>query len=270
MKLVQSVKALPQAVKKKGRALLVTYYDRQLQRGQLKVLLLLGHMRSGSSLLVHILNSNPEVIGYGETHLAYQHEGDFAARAYHIYRSFKRLKVAETYVMDKVLGPWYLPVPELLTEDPVRGVFLVREPQASLPSILKLKMDNFNTEASVLAYYVERLQALERYARLIDDPSRAFFLTHEQLIHDTDATLDALRHFLELRAPLSEQYETTWATGKYRIGDPSETIKTGRIVRKEKKPAVEISADVLEEAQAAYARCLAVMPTLCSHAALPT
>ena len=29
-----------------------------------KILFILSHMRSGSSLLTHILNSNPEIIGY--------------------------------------------------------------------------------------------------------------------------------------------------------------------------------------------------------------
>ncbi|MDY7013544.1 MAG: sulfotransferase family protein, partial [Cyanobacteriota bacterium] len=42
-----------------------------------RVLFILSHMRSGSSLLTHILNSNPEIIGYGETHLQYSSEADF-------------------------------------------------------------------------------------------------------------------------------------------------------------------------------------------------
>ena len=36
-----------------------------------ELLFVLGHMRSKSSLLVHLLNSNPEVLGYGETHIGY-------------------------------------------------------------------------------------------------------------------------------------------------------------------------------------------------------
>jgi len=47
-------------------------------RGQpYRILLILSHMRSGSSLLTHLLNSNPEIIGYGETHIQYASEQDF-------------------------------------------------------------------------------------------------------------------------------------------------------------------------------------------------
>ena len=42
-------------------------------------ILLLGHMRCGSSLLSNILATNPEITGYGETHLDYQTPGDRCA-----------------------------------------------------------------------------------------------------------------------------------------------------------------------------------------------
>jgi LPS sulfotransferase NodH len=33
---------------------------------------ILSHMRSGSTLLAHLLASHPEIIGYGETHIRYR------------------------------------------------------------------------------------------------------------------------------------------------------------------------------------------------------
>ncbi|MGV2388843.1 MAG UNVERIFIED_CONTAM: sulfotransferase [Microcystis novacekii LVE1205-3] len=49
-------------------------------------------MRSGSSLLTHILNSNPEIIGFGETHLVYESEQDFKALMFQLYWTFERFK----------------------------------------------------------------------------------------------------------------------------------------------------------------------------------
>ena len=41
-----------------------------------RILFILGHMRAASSLLSHILTSNSEIIGYGETHTQYYREQD--------------------------------------------------------------------------------------------------------------------------------------------------------------------------------------------------
>src|SRR5262245_57001546 len=40
-------------------------------------ILILGHMRSGSTLLLHILLTNPEVIGCGERNAVYRSPEDF-------------------------------------------------------------------------------------------------------------------------------------------------------------------------------------------------
>ncbi len=46
-------------------------------RPSFKYLFVFAHMRSGSTLLVHLLNSSPEIIGYGETKTVYTDEDSF-------------------------------------------------------------------------------------------------------------------------------------------------------------------------------------------------
>ena len=43
-----------------------------LNRHKYRYIFILGHMRSGSSLLAHILADNAEVAGAGESHITYQ------------------------------------------------------------------------------------------------------------------------------------------------------------------------------------------------------
>jgi hypothetical protein len=65
------------------RSFLRTIRDKYLKKSILnhlssaEKLLLLGHMRCGSSLLTHILVDNPEIAGYGETHTRYNTSNDF-------------------------------------------------------------------------------------------------------------------------------------------------------------------------------------------------
>ena len=56
-----------------------------------RILFVLSHMRSGSSLLTHILNTNNEIIGYGETHIKYSSELDFKALLSKVYLRFKKV-----------------------------------------------------------------------------------------------------------------------------------------------------------------------------------
>lgn len=194
-------------------------------------------MHFGSTLLLHILNTNPEIIGYGKRHRKYRALEDLAELTFDLHCSFNRLVATERYVMDKVLNDYVLNR-ELLKEDYMRVVFLVRKPQEALSSILGLDLGADRKEERALERYVKPLQVVEEYARMMDDSSRAFFLTYEHLLYDTGRTLEGLQQFLELQQPLSKEYKTMWSTGKKGIGDPTEKIETGRIVRKIKGPGL--------------------------------
>jgi len=242
---------------------LFDHYQRRFERGDLGVLFLAGHMRSGSSLLVHILNSNPEILGYGETHRAYATPRNVAELAYDLHRAFRRLRLPETYLMDKVLHP-YLTSEAVLRSPAARFVFLVRAPAESLLSIRDIDASGVSTERDALDYYTGRLRTLIRRAATVAAPQRCFFLTYEQLLHRTPEVLDALRDTLALDHPLSERYDTIWATGRPTLGDSSEVIEAGRIVRKKKPPKRSFPAPLVREARPVYERCVETLARRCT------
>jgi hypothetical protein len=261
---------IPDLIKAPVRNALVRYYERRYARGELEVLFLVGHMRSGSTLLLHILNSNPAVSGYGETHREYRSRRDFAWLTLDVCRAFRRLRPRGRYVMDKVLYRNYILNPDLLKERQVKLVFLVRKPEESIPSILRFRPRDIHTEEQALRYFVRQLQMVEDYARAKGDPAGSFFLTYDELVHDAAPVLAGLGAFLGLETPLSQEYRTMWATGERGprgLGDDSPEIKLGRIVTKRARRPVDLAPATLTAARAAYQRCLSVLPELCHGAA---
>lgn len=246
-------------------------HRRRLERDRLKALFVVGHMRSGSTLLVHILNTSPEILGYGETHRRYADTGDLARLAVNVGRSFRRFRVSERYVLDKILYD-YIKRLELLRSDRVRTVFLVRNPGQALPSIIRFRPRLGEGETAALDYYRRQLRVVRKYARAIDDPDRAFFVTYRQLIDRTRPVLEGLRRFLELEDPLRERYETIWSTGKRGergIGDDSDEIRAGRIVRARKQHSVTVSKEALRLGQSAFADCVSELRARCAHVGFP-
>lgn len=130
-----------------------------------RFLFVVGHMRSGSSLLMHVLNSHPSILGYGETHRRYHGVADLV----HLEREvFEKLHVdhggtpSYRYVADKILHD-YIWDADVLTLTSLKMLVSVRSPERSLRSILDLGLAGIQTEAQVLAYYVELLDRIERW-----------------------------------------------------------------------------------------------------------
>lgn len=211
------------------------------RRSPHKILLILGHMRSGSSLLTHLLVNNPEIAGYGESQLFYASAADFKALSLKVYWSVRGLRMDHTYILDKILHSPRLEDIKILQSDFIRVVFLLRQPTATIASLLKLK-PHWNEEQA-MEYYTSRLEALEMYAQTINDPRRSFFLTYSNIINQSEDTLRAIQNFLGLRMPLSEHYQLTRKTGMKGIGDSSENIKAGKILRHLQSPDFLLSEE---------------------------
>lgn len=171
-----------------------------------------------------------------------------------VYSRFLRFNGEEKYVIDKVLGS-YIDNESMLKSDKVKIVFLLRAPEASLPSMLNVGVDLVSTEEGALRYYQERLDVMMRYADSLSDTSKSFFLTYEDLIDRSTYALSELTDFLELEEKLSTEYETMWATGRRVYGDQSPNIKRGTIVRKKKTPTSQVTEKVLKEARSSYEQC---------------
>lgn len=225
-------------------------YEVQFRSTPYRILFILSHMRSGSSLLTHILNSNPEIIGYGETHLNYHSEGDLKQLLLKVYSRLNSLEMNHRYAMDKVLHNHKFADDSFLTSSQVYNVFLLRNPQRVLPSILSIKPDWSQEKA--FNYYSERLEQLQYYAQKINDPEHCLLITYEQLLENSTEIFEKLQTFLGTTYPFTEEYQVLKTTGMKGIGDSSENIKVGKIVKKQRQLDIDFDAYLLAKAEEKY------------------
>lgn len=245
-------------------------YAIALRRSPYQVLFILSHMRSGSSLLTHLLVTNPDIIGYGETHLNYATESDFKQLLHRVYWTVRGLRMNHTYVLDKLLHDSKLQDP-LLQSSHIRAIFLVREPASTLASLLKLK--EHWSEAKAVLYYVDRLATLERYAQIINDSQtsntpRSLFFTYQNLLNDTQGVFQILQEFLDVPSSFSETYDLMPLTGFKGVGDSSSNIKAGRILRDREKPTITVSETALKQSWLAFEKCCATLSQY-GHQSIP-
>jgi hypothetical protein len=240
-------------------------------RKKFEYIFILSHMRSGSSLLTHLLADNPEICGYGETGIRYSSHRDFdllIGKVMYNLRQFPRFR-KERYVMDKLLHDQLLEPDNvhLLSNERCRVIFLIREPQGALASLVNLeKLNSLRLgEKGSFDYYVARLATIERYAEEITRFCPCLVVTYDQILHQTTETLDSLRQFLELSQPLRESYHRLPTTGRLGVGDGSSNIRSGYILRGERSSGnTPISPSLLNDAQDAFERCRTRLTELCT------
>ena len=224
----------------------------------LHYIFLLGHMRSGSTLLNHILMSSPEILGCGERNAYYANDDDLMLFGFRTHLNRRRFPGSYRYVVDQINHNKFLRDLALLNDPRVRTIFLIREPAPTIASMANLFGRFYGTgRDEVLTSYLDRLEGLSRSARSLKARANAALVTYDDLIHDTSATLEGLRTFLGLRTPLSESYERFDFTG--RRGDPGPKIQLGRVSRDPPVYPVDLSSGELSILAAAHARCLATV-----------
>lgn len=220
------------------------------------VVLVLGHMRSGSSLLLHLLMTRPEVLAAGERNTAYRSaaELDLLARDCFLVnrKPFGRVR----YVADQLNHDRFLPEPQLILHHHVWPILLARRPGPAIGSMVRTFAGFGHDAAAHAAYYTARVETLTEYAALLRRAGRApRLLTYEALTADPVRALEPLRRDLGLPGPFEAQYATHRFTGVR--GDPSETLRSGA-VRPDRGRAEPVPAELLAAAEAAWARLQAV------------
>jgi len=223
---------------------------------QPSVLLLLGHMRSGSTLLLHLLLTHPAVAALGERNAVYASRGDLARLALATRASARAPLRRLRYVADQVNHNRFTPNSWLLGDPRVRVLFMLRKPEASLVSLLELSRIHYEGSWSALGavnYYVERLGFLTKLAASLPSAKCAALVTYETLTDSPQQTLEALRIYLELQHGFSQTYSTQPFTGSR--GDPGPNIRVGRILRRQSTPSVDLERCDLQRATEAYVGC---------------
>jgi Sulfotransferase family len=220
-----------------------------------RIVFIMGHMRSGSTLLMHILVSNPEIIGCGERNVPYRSTDDLDKLEIAARRSQSSLFGRVAHVVDQINHDEVTPVPDLFNSERVRCIFLVREPEEAIQSLLRLTQpssDPWSVERAI-DYYVGRLESLTAFRERTG--GRAIALTYSELVDDVPETLKRLTSFLSLSEPLRPEYSIQRFTG--RRGDTSDRIRSGRIVRGTFQGTFPISECQRQKLNEAYWSCLA-------------
>jgi len=232
-----------------------------------RFLFILAPMRSGTTLLQHILAEEPGFLTAGETHVSYRSPRDLRrllerVYAYQGWFGLTPPRVVEKCVTDDLIHDLGLPAwPR------VQSLFLVREPRATVASLLALRDRSWPFTESVetaAAYYVARLGQMERLAASVPDRSRGFVLTYAELVERPEETLAALSRFLGLDHELRPDYRAQRWTGEATRGDLSETIRQGTIVRRESTPALALPDALAARLQAAHDEALERLRARCA------
>jgi hypothetical protein len=225
-----------------------------------QALLLLGHMRCGSTLLLHLLMTNRQIAAQGERNAVYAGAADLARLAVSTRLAhgapLRRLR----YVADQVNHNHATPEPSLLRRPRVRAIFLLRDSDAALASLLELSRVFYAgawTPERALDYYLARVARLQELAGVFA-PGQAAFLRYETLTAQPAAALESLRVFLGLGEGFSQEYRLHGFTGER--GDPGPRIASGRVQPAARAPVVT-GADPrhLQRARDAHRSCSAAL-----------
>jgi len=246
------------------RQLLVTLHGCQgrLTGEPSEFVLALAHMRSGSTLLHHLLISHPQMTGCGERNAAYASPRDFGQLILDACWLHRRFFRKHRYFVDQVNHNRFLVSEDLLHHPRVRVIFLIREPETSIASMVDVLGKFYGmTMDEAVEYYTDRLSTLARYAQIMDSPASAFFLTYSDLVGNTNPTLQSLQRFLGLDTGFSENYQVFGFTG--RRGDPSENARRGRIVRDIPRRQSNLPPEVLVRTRHLYDDCRRVLEKHC-------
>lgn len=223
---------------------------------------LISHMRGYTTLLSHILGSHEEILGYTEMHQSYRthlgltklrYKAKFTATTTHVPK----------YLFDKLLHSEYKIYKQISRKKNVHLIIMVREPIATIKSILKMgqtfgKVPWYKDEPKVLDYYIKRLAKIVKNAK--EAKGNYFFIEGERLIDNPDIVLSNLSSFLGLETPLSKEYQTFNFTGTPGLGDSSEHIKAKTIVKKrDKYKDIHLSEQTINTAKTHYQNTIRIL-----------
>jgi len=224
---------------------------------------LLSHMRSYSSLLAHIMNSNREISGYVEVHQSYQSQFDLLDLQFKV-ADMTGGKLRGAYVLDKILHNHRQVSPEILTRDDVYAIFFIRDPEQTIKSMIAMfkgKPQAWMPEGPA-TYYVRRLEHLAMMAT--KKPNKSLFFEADLIVEDTSSVLASVDRFLSLKHPLQSEYDLFDLTGRPRFGDPGRFISSGHIVHERRDYSqIELPEEDLLRAKEAFERCREILTERC-------
>lgn len=195
-----------------------------------KNVFILSHMRSTSSLLSHVLSSHEQICGHNELHSSYTDRKHLIKTRAALYVEKESYEQAD-YLLDKLLHNQLI-INEDIFNTPPKYIFLLRNPERTMSSMIKMHLGYKNTKDTIYKledYYLNRIDAMIKY--WIELKGEKIFISSEQLVENTSDLLLEVSEFLSLSKPLTEGYDVYSDTGKGGLGDTSNNIKAGKILK---------------------------------------
>ncbi len=195
-----------------------------------KNVFILSHMRSTSSLLSHILSTHEQICGHRELHSSYTKRSHIIKTRAALYVENKSFEKS-TYLADKLLHNRLI-IDENIFNITPKYIFLLRDPQRTMSSMIKMHLDDNNSLENIYKledYYLNRIDTMMDYWKNLKGDK--IYISSEDLLQNTDNILNEISDFLALSKPLSENYEIHNDTGRGGIGDPSINIQSGKILK---------------------------------------
>jgi hypothetical protein len=239
---------------------------RQLLNRPQTYILVVSHMRSGSSLLHHLLQTNRLILGAGESNRAYRNAADLRRFSLWAHLDRRCLFRWHAFVTDQINHTEKLRDAALLRRADVRTIVLIREPHGTIASLVKLVNEFYGSRANeqeLIAYYLERINALGALANTLSRPpgAMAFLLTYDELVNRSAASLSAMQHYLGLAESFSPTYETFDYTSTR--GDPSQKVKMKQIVSEDRHSDYSLPAESRWQLEERYREVLASLRSVC-------
>jgi hypothetical protein len=212
-------------------------------------------MRAYSSLLGHILGSHPQINGYFEMHLSYNHAPSLNQQLA-LYQESEQIKANSRYLFDKLLHNQYSLDNHLFSQTGHSILVALRPPLETIRSIVKLFRNKtephpYANPVQATEYYVQRLHWLDQFCRNSSTPF--FYFDAEMICQKPQELLTEMAEWLQLETPLREHYQLFKRTGQARAGDSSELIHQGRIQRtKLQDETIRIAQSELDVADQTY------------------
>jgi len=219
-------------------------------------LFIFSHMRSRSSLLSHILGSNPGICGYTELHRHYFTRKDLLDMRIQLYKEFGS-DIKNKYLLDKILHNFHGISPTIFKVAKPKVIFLLRKPKSTLESLMTMgyqhNREKYKDPNKALDYYRERLSYLEKYAQQLE--GKYYFVESDDLVENPDQVLANLSKWLNLEQPLTKNYSIFDKTSKIGHGDASGKLKSKTILNTRIEKKIEIPYEVLNKGYCYYNEC---------------
>lgn len=222
-------------------------------------LYIFSHMRSRSSLLAHILGSNPGISGYNELHRSHNGLLDVFK-----FKANLAIDVGYTnkaiYSLDKILHNGLSVSRGVLESRRTKAIILIRDPEETIRSIMNMSeitgIEWYGDPTKALKYYKERIKFIAN--QISHENIDCYFIEAGDLMRNPVDLLSGLTDWLGLDVPLSSEYKINEKTGVPLYGDPSPNISAGRIIDTKPHSEVVVPSAIVEAGWDAYRECLPI------------